>query len=61
MKVIVLKGVSEEDVIKDKPTDVRLMLDMVMMAHTNTSKERTLKETFEGFSGSGLQVYVLFM
>ncbi|PRQ25048.1 putative O-methyltransferase COMT-type, S-adenosyl-L-methionine-dependent methyltransferase [Rosa chinensis] len=43
-KVIILEAVIEEDEIKDELTDVRLMLDMVMMAHTSTGKERTLKE-----------------
>ena len=33
-----------DDEKEDKLSDVRLMLDMVMMAHTNTGKERTLKE-----------------
>ncbi|KAK9944243.1 hypothetical protein M0R45_009820 [Rubus argutus] len=55
-KVIILEAIIEEDEInEDKLTDVRLMLDMVMMAHTNTGKERTLKEwgyvlTEAGFS-----------
>ncbi|XP_008236081.1 PREDICTED: (RS)-norcoclaurine 6-O-methyltransferase-like [Prunus mume] len=45
-KVIIVEAVIEEDNEKQdkKLTDVRLMLDMVMMAHTNTGKERTLKE-----------------
>ena len=33
-----------DDEKEDKLSDVRLMLDMVMMAHTDTGKERTLKE-----------------
>ncbi|XWS55134.1 hypothetical protein CRYUN_Cryun10bG0148800 [Craigia yunnanensis] len=42
-KVIVVDAVLEEN--KDDKLDfVRLMLDMVMMAHTNKGKERTLKE-----------------
>jgi hypothetical protein len=42
-KVIIVDAVIEEAEI-DKLTDARLALDMVMMAHTNTGKERTLKE-----------------
>ncbi|OMO91939.1 O-methyltransferase, family 2 [Corchorus olitorius] len=42
-KVIIVHGVLGEG--KDDKLDfVRLMLDMVMMAHTNKGKERTLKE-----------------
>jgi len=33
-----------EEAETDKLTDVRLALDMIMMAHTNTGKERTFKE-----------------
>ncbi|KAH7518340.1 hypothetical protein FEM48_Zijuj09G0161100 [Ziziphus jujuba var. spinosa] len=44
-KVIIVEAViEEEDEKKDKLSDVRLMLDMVMMAHTSTGKERTWKE-----------------
>ncbi|KAI5315152.1 PREDICTED: (RS)-norcoclaurine [Prunus dulcis] len=45
-KVIIVEAVIEEDNEKQdkKLTNVRLMLDMVMMAHTNTGKERTMKE-----------------
>nr|XP_011459712.1 PREDICTED: (RS)-norcoclaurine 6-O-methyltransferase-like [Fragaria vesca subsp. vesca] len=44
-KVIILEAIIEEDELEeDELTHVRLMLDMVMMAHTNTGKERTLKE-----------------
>ena len=42
-KVIIVDAVIEEAEI-DKLTDVRLALDMAMMAHTNKGKERTLKE-----------------
>ncbi|XVE48795.1 hypothetical protein DITRI_Ditri01bG0031400 [Diplodiscus trichospermus] len=42
-KVIIVEVMLEED--KDDKLDfVRLMLDMVMMAHTTKGKERTLKE-----------------
>ncbi|KAL6217997.1 hypothetical protein ACLB2K_011214 [Fragaria x ananassa] len=44
-KVIILEAIIEEDELEeDELTNVRLMLDMVMMTHTNTGKERTLKE-----------------
>ncbi|ONH92375.1 hypothetical protein PRUPE_8G171000 [Prunus persica] len=45
-QVIIVEAVIEEDNEKQdkKLTNVRLMLDMVMMAHTNTGKERTMKE-----------------
>ncbi|BFG42393.1 hypothetical protein CerSpe_286670 [Prunus speciosa] len=45
-KVIIIEAVIDENDEKEdsKLTNVRLMLDMVMMAHTNTGKERTLKE-----------------
>ncbi|CAK9177888.1 unnamed protein product [Ilex paraguariensis] len=42
-KVIIVEAVIEEEE-GDKLKDVRLMLDMVMLAHTNKGKERTLKE-----------------
>ena len=42
-KVIIVDAVIEE-AEKDKLTDVKLALDMAMMAHTNRGKERTLKE-----------------
>ena len=45
-KVIIIEAVIEEgvDTERDKLEYVRLMLDMVMMAHTNKGKERTSKE-----------------
>lgn len=42
-KVIIVEAVIEEDT-NDKFEDARLMLDMVMMAHTTNGKERTFKE-----------------
>ncbi|XP_059434792.1 acetylserotonin O-methyltransferase-like [Corylus avellana] len=42
-KVIIVEAVIEE-AETDKLTDVRLALDMIVMAHTNTGKERTFKE-----------------
>ncbi|XP_008236085.1 PREDICTED: (RS)-norcoclaurine 6-O-methyltransferase-like [Prunus mume] len=45
-KVIIIEAVIDEKDEKEdsKLTNVRLMLDMVMMAHNSTGKERTLKE-----------------
>ncbi|KAJ7955409.1 putative O-methyltransferase [Quillaja saponaria] len=45
-KIIIIDPVVEEDNKTGdyKLNDFRLMLDMVMMAHTNTGKERTMKE-----------------
>ncbi|KAE8654351.1 heterodimeric geranylgeranyl pyrophosphate synthase small subunit [Hibiscus syriacus] len=43
-KVIIVEAVVEEDNKSDELGFVRLMLDMVMMAHTDKGKERTLKE-----------------
>lgn len=44
-KVIIVEAVIEEgEKNKNKYKDVGLMLDMVMMAHTNFGKERTMKE-----------------
>ncbi|KAJ7980563.1 O-methyltransferase family protein [Quillaja saponaria] len=43
-KVIIVEAVLEEGKEENKLKDVRLMLDMVMMAHTDTGKERTLRE-----------------
>lgn len=43
-KVIIVEAVIDEGEGKDKLKDVGLMLDMVMMAHTTTGKERTSKD-----------------
>ncbi|KAG2706107.1 hypothetical protein I3760_05G088700 [Carya illinoinensis] len=44
-KVIIVEAVIDQEAkISDKLTDVRLALDMIMMAHTTTGKERTLEE-----------------
>ncbi|XVE48794.1 hypothetical protein DITRI_Ditri01bG0031300 [Diplodiscus trichospermus] len=52
-KVIIVEAVLEEDT-DDKLDFVRLMLDTVMMAHTNKGKERTLKEWSYVLQESGL-------
>ncbi|RDY04490.1 (RS)-norcoclaurine 6-O-methyltransferase, partial [Mucuna pruriens] len=43
-RVIIVEAVIEEEGKHNGLKDVGLMLDMVMMAHTNLGKERTLKE-----------------
>ncbi|KAK7331478.1 hypothetical protein VNO77_25703 [Canavalia gladiata] len=43
-RVIIVEAVIEEEGKEEGLKDVGLMLDMVMMAHTNFGKERTLKE-----------------
>ncbi|XP_057525812.1 acetylserotonin O-methyltransferase-like [Amaranthus tricolor] len=42
-KVVIVEGILEEDK-NDKFEDARLLLDMVMLAHTTNGKERTFKE-----------------
>ena len=52
--MIIVEGViEEEDDDGDKLKYVRLMLDMIMMAHTNRGKERTLKEWAHVLSEAG--------
>ncbi|KAK4491470.1 hypothetical protein RD792_002220 [Penstemon davidsonii] len=43
-KVIIAEAVIEEGEKENEYSDVRLALDMVMLAHTETGKERTSKE-----------------
>ncbi|XP_065870000.1 acetylserotonin O-methyltransferase-like [Euphorbia lathyris] len=43
-KVIIIEAVVGEDKIDDKLEIARLLLDMTIMAHTKTGKERTSKE-----------------
>ena len=43
-RVVIVEAVIEEGDENKCSKDVGLMLDMVMMAHTNTGKERTLRE-----------------
>ncbi|KAG8364439.1 hypothetical protein BUALT_Bualt19G0128900 [Buddleja alternifolia] len=43
-KVIIAEAVIDEGGDEDKYSDVRLALDMVMLAHTEKGKERTVKE-----------------
>ncbi|ESW35834.1 hypothetical protein PHAVU_001G268700 [Phaseolus vulgaris] len=43
-RVVIVEAVIEEEEEGSKLADVGVVLDMVMMAHTNFGKERTLKE-----------------
>ncbi|KMT01317.1 hypothetical protein BVRB_9g213330 [Beta vulgaris subsp. vulgaris] len=43
-KVIIVEAVIEAEDTKDEFENARLLLDMVMLAHTTNGKERTLKE-----------------
>lgn len=43
-KVIIVEAVVQEGEGVDEYSEVRLALDMVMMAHTEKGKERTLEE-----------------
>lgn len=55
-KVIIVEAViDEEGEGKDKLKDVGLMLDMVMMAHTTTGKERTSKDWAYVLSEAGFR------
>lgn len=42
--MIIIEAVIDEENYKNKFKEVGLTMDMAMMAHTNTGKERTLKE-----------------
>jgi hypothetical protein len=57
-KVIIVEAVIEEAQV-DKLTDVRLALDMIMMAHTTTGKERTFKEWGFLLSEAGFRRYTV--
>ncbi|KAF7144018.1 hypothetical protein RHSIM_Rhsim05G0050700 [Rhododendron simsii] len=57
-KVIIVEAVVKED-NNDKLEYARLMLDMVMMAHTNKGKERTSKEWAYVLSESGFSRHTI--
>jgi hypothetical protein len=57
-KVIIVEAVIEEAQV-DKLTDVRLALDMIMMAHTTIGKERTFKEWGFLLSEAGFRRYTV--
>lgn len=54
--IIVEAVVGQED---HQFKDVALMMDMVMMAHTNTGKERTLKEWSYVFHEAGFSRFTI--
>ncbi|KAF7836981.1 acetylserotonin O-methyltransferase-like [Senna tora] len=61
-RVIIAEAVIEEEGFNskaDKLKDVGLMLDMVMMAHTNIGKERTLKEWEYLITQAGFSTFTL--
>ncbi|KAK9286176.1 hypothetical protein L1049_014559 [Liquidambar formosana] len=57
-KVIIIEAVIEEEE-GDQLKDVRLMLDMAMMAHTNKGKERTMKEWAYVLGEAGFSRYTV--
>ncbi|KAJ1406066.1 S-adenosyl-L-methionine-dependent methyltransferase [Sesbania bispinosa] len=59
-RVIIVEAVIEEGGGKhDKLKDIGLLLDMVMMAHTNLGKERTLKEWDYVIKMAGFSAYTV--
>ncbi|KAJ1406075.1 Winged helix-like DNA-binding domain superfamily [Sesbania bispinosa] len=59
-KVIIVEAVIEKGGGKhDKLNDIGLLLDMVMMAHTNLGKERTLKEWDYVIKMAGFSAYTV--
>ncbi|GAB2227888.1 hypothetical protein Droror1_Dr00009716 [Drosera rotundifolia] len=58
-KVIIVEAVVREIIDHDKLEHVRLMLDMVMMAHTSKGKERTFKEWEHVIHRAGFSRFVI--
>ncbi|TKY47845.1 (RS)-norcoclaurine 6-O-methyltransferase [Spatholobus suberectus] len=58
-RVIIVEAVIEEEGKHNGLKDVGLMLDMVMMAHTNFGKERTLKEWEYVIKMAGFSAYTV--
>ncbi|CAK9316032.1 unnamed protein product [Citrullus colocynthis] len=58
-KVIIIEAIIEEEGEKNKLSDVGLMFDLVMMAHTNKGKERTLKEWAFVIHSAGFTRYTI--
>ena len=56
-KVIIVEAVIVEEDRSRGLSDVRLMVDMVMMAHTNNGKERTEAEWKSLLSAAGFSRY----
>lgn len=57
-KIIIVDAVIEED-DGDKLKDISFMVDLVMMAHTRTGKERTLEEWGHILSKAGFSRYTV--
>lgn len=58
-KVIIAEAVIVEGEEDDKYSNVRLALDMVMMAHTEKGKERSLQEWEAVIKGAGFSRYTV--
>ena len=58
-RVIIVEAVIEEGGKQGSLKDVGLMLDMVMIAHTNSGKERTLKEWEYVIKMAGFSAYTV--
>ena len=58
-RVIIVEAVIEEGGKQGSLKDVGVMLDMVMMAHTNLGKERTLKEWEYVIKMAGFSAYTV--
>ncbi|KAL8540047.1 hypothetical protein ACS0TY_001586 [Phlomoides rotata] len=56
---IVAEAVVVEAGEEDKYSDVRLALDMVMLAHTDKGKERTMEEWESVVKGAGFSKYTV--
>lgn len=57
-KVIIAEAVMNKD-DEDKYEGVRLDLDMVMLAHTNKGKERSMEEWEYVVKGAGFSRYIV--
>lgn len=58
-KVIIIEAIIEEKGEKNKLSDVRLMSDLAMMAHTNKGKERTTEEWAFVIHSAGFTRYTI--
>lgn len=58
-KVIIGEALIDEQNKEDKMTNAKLLMDMVMMAHTNEGKERTQKEWAYVLTKAGFSSYVI--
>ncbi|XP_038887354.1 acetylserotonin O-methyltransferase-like isoform X1 [Benincasa hispida] len=58
-KVIIVEAIIEEKSENKKVSDVGLMFDLVMMAHTNKGKERTIEEWAFVINAAGFTRYTI--